>query len=318
MKLKMSVKKLLFVSLCAWLACTSQAHSASNEFSFGVIANPFKVNAEESMLRNAIHETDAENLAFVVVNGIKSNQEPCSDHVFMQRKGLFESAQNGLILSLATDDWSDCRYADDRSAAVERLNRIRDLFFTDEFSFGASKIPLLRQSSSPKFRSYGENMRWEINSILFATINLPANNNNYHLAAGRNNEFEDRLIANRDWLKMLVTYAKLKKLNGIVLFSDANPFSQPQDSSKNTSNKRDGFIETRRLINSLAAKYTGKILLIHNQQNPDQTRVKPISWRGNLGEFSATSGWTKIRVTPKKPTVFSVKTNPLTAKISRQ
>ncbi|MGZ3235793.1 MAG: hypothetical protein ACXWIN_00640 [Burkholderiaceae bacterium] len=290
----------------------SNVFAASSDFSFGVIAYPFRANPDESLLRAAIKASDEDNLAFVVANGIKANVEPCSDNIYTKRRALLDSAQNGLVLSLTANDWSDCKKSSGRSAAVERLNRIRELFFADEFSFGASKIPIMRQSASPRFRSYGENARWEINSMMFATINLPANNNNYLAAAGRNSEFEDRMIANREWLQRLIAYASLKKLHGVVLFCDGNPMSTSADQNI----KRDGFLEIRQQLVASAAKFSGKILIVHNQSNT--TLPTSIKWHGNLGEFGATSGWIKVTVAPSNTALFSVTDNSIEIKTARQ
>lgn len=264
------------------------------------------------MLRATIKATDADNLAFLVANGIKSDAEPCTDDLYARRKALLNSAQNGLILSLAASDWINCKKTNGRSAAIERLNRVRELFFADEFSLGASKIPLMRQSSSPRFRSYGENTRWEINKILFATINLPANNNHYLAAAGRNSEFEDRLIANRDWLQHLIVYASLKKMRGIVLFCDGNPMAP----SKDPHTRRDGFLEIRHQLTMSAAKFHGKILVIHNQSSSISPSV--INWHGNLGEVGTASAWIKVTVTPSSTALFSVSDKPIEIKTAHK
>lgn len=265
-------------------------------------------------MRAAIKASDADNLAFVVVNGIKSGVEPCTDNLYLRRRALLDSAQNGVILSLAGDDWSGCKKDNGRSGAVERLNRIRELFFSDEFSFGASKVPLVHESAMPRFRSYGENTRWEINGMLFATINLPANNNHYLTAAGRNSEFEDRLIANRDWLQRLVHYASNKKLRGIVLFSDGNPLSLPTDKSV----RRDGFLETRRQLIAAAEKFTGKILLVHGQPGSGTTNAQGATAGSNLREVGVTSGWIKVSVNPSNAALFSIIDNPVEIKTMRQ
>jgi len=69
---KISVNKpfLLFLFLCNAIICTSNVSAASNDFSFGVITYPFKTNSDEPLLRAAIKASDADNLAFVVANGI--------------------------------------------------------------------------------------------------------------------------------------------------------------------------------------------------------------------------------------------------------
>jgi hypothetical protein len=299
---------------CSLLAQALPAMAAPRAFDFGVIAHPFRSSPDESMLRKAIAETDADNLAFVVANGIKAGTEPCSDDVYNERKALLDSAKNGLIVSLAASDWTECKRENGRSAAIGRLNRLRELFFADELSMGATRIPLVRQSAIAKFRSYGENARWEFGNVMFATINLPENNNHYLSAAGRNNEFEDRLIANREWLHRVWLYAASKKLGGIVLFCDGNPLVK----SNGPGIRRDGFVETRQQILSLAAKFPGKVLIIHGRTGARPNSPAGILWRGNLGALEVRSPWMKLGVDPSNPALFAVVEEPAEANSSRQ
>ena len=57
---------------------------------------------------------------------------------------------------------------------TERLDALREVFFSDNQSFGKQKIVLKRQSEvMPKHAKYVENRRWTANGILFITINQP-------------------------------------------------------------------------------------------------------------------------------------------------
>ncbi|HZW12442.1 MAG TPA: hypothetical protein VFF81_04540 [Noviherbaspirillum sp.] len=273
----------------------------NDEISFAVISHPVKATADESTLQDAIEHTDEENLAFVVVNGMKAANEPCTDKIYLQRKALLEAAKNGLIVSLAASDWAVCKNENGRSAAIAKLNRVRELFFGDEFSIGATKIPVIRQSMTVKHRSFAENARWEIDDTLFATINIPANNNHYVSDAGRNSEFEDRVVANNDWLYRIFTSATRKKMKAIVLFSDGNPLG----AFRPRTAKRDGYLEVRKQITTVAAKFPGKVLLVHG----DSARASAspaIRWQGNIGEISVGSGWLKISVNHKGAPAFKV------------
>lgn len=300
------MKRQLFcasIILSAALLAVSTAW-AQDGFQFGVIGHTFAGNPDDGVLRHALEESDAANLAFVVVNGVKSANEPCNDELYGARHDLLNAAGNGVIVSLAASDWVGCR---DRSGskAMERLNRMRDLFFSDEFSFGSTRLPLLRQSLTPKFRSYGENARWEVGDILFATINLPAANNHFLLDGGRNSEFEDRQIANRDWLHRLFSLATHKKMKGIVLFADGNPLAQPGQRPFLLQGKRDGFAEARRLLNSLTGEFRGKVLIVHSETLKNETNAR-IVWRRNLGSIGVASGWSKFSVNRGNPALFSL------------
>ena len=297
------------------LSVAGAALAHSGEFSFGVIAQAGQMR-ETAPLRQAIAAADADNLAFVVVNGVKPATEPCSDAIYEQRKNILDKSKNGLMVSLAAGDWTDCQDRQQRPAAVERLNRLRELFFEDEFSLGASRLPLIRQSASTIFRSYAENARWEIDRILFATVNLPANNNNFLPGAGRNSEFEDRQIATREWLERIFSIAQRKKMAGIVLFSDGDAFNLSNQATLFSMNrKRDGYREVRRNLSTLASRFAGKVLLIHGE-NAKENEEPPgaIVWQTNLGVLAAgnagSSGWFKVNVRPAAADLFQVIPDP--------
>jgi hypothetical protein len=322
--MKQRVQHALHVLLTALLisataTLSSPVSAQAMDFSFGVIGQVIKTPHDDSPLAQAIAESDTNNLAFVVANGFKRADESCSDQLYQRRRDLLDSAKNGLILSLASGDWGDCRDASGRSAAVERLSRLRELFFVDEFSLGASKIPVMRQSNALTFRSYVENARWELGNILFAAINLPADNNRYRMEAGRNSEFEDRQIANRDWLRRIFAIATRKKMAGIVLLCDGNPLLKPNAQRLfDSSGKRDGFAEIRQQLISLAGKFPGKVLIIHNRPDSRNARPGDMAWHGNLGDLELGSDWIRLGVKQGNPLMFTVTKGSLDTKETSQ
>ena len=300
------MKRLLLAALaCSMTMQAAPAKAQPEALSFGVIGHAFRKSADEALLRRAIAETDADNLGFVVVNGVKSAGEPCSDAVYEQRLALLSKAKNGIVLSLAGSDWADCRRENGRPAAMERLTRVRDVYFQDEMSFGATRLVLTRESTTTKFRSYAENARWDMGNIVFATVNLPAPNNHYLTDAGRNGEFEDRLIANRYWLDRVFTFATRENRSGVVLFCDGNPaVHSERNSARAPDGARDGFFEIRRQIARHAASFPGKVLVVHGGS---ARPVKPaIVWKANLGALEVADGWVKVDVTPGSPVLFEL------------
>lgn len=282
-------------------SATAQANTDS--LSFGVIGHATGSNRGDSSLQATISLSDKKNLGFVVTTGIKSNAEPCSDALYSERKTLFDGAQNAILVSLAASDWVNCTDEHGKTTAEERLTSLRDLFFSGDFSLGASRLPLIRQSSTPRFRAYPENVRWELGDILFATVNLPAGNNHYLNAAGRNSEFEDRQIATLHWLQRLFLYANYKKLHGIVLFSDGNPLRLPSE----LHGRHDGFKEVRQKLKILSKGFAGKVLIVHGQTiiRSDAT-IPRIDWQGNLGVIAARNGWLQINIDDSDRQLLSV------------
>ncbi|HWT71311.1 MAG TPA: hypothetical protein VN361_03905 [Oxalicibacterium sp.] len=309
--MKKNLSTLLFcASLLPLLATAGNDNVA--RFSFGVIAKPLNSHTDSTLLKESLAESDADNLAFVVVNGIKPGNEPCTDTVYQERKSLFDTAKNGLVVSVAASDWATCRDGK-RSIAFEQMSRLRDMFFSGDFSFGDSKIVLARQSAMPKFRNYSENMRWRINDVVFATLNLPANDNNYTNAAGRNSEYEDRQIANSDWLQRIFITAKVNKLDGIVLFCDGDPLIRAEHSLFFSSDsRRKGFADIRKQILAGAAKFHGKILIVHNDDAARHASAgKGIIWHGNIGTLHVDGPWRKVTVDASQPALFSLASQPM-------
>lgn len=294
------MKYLFRFMMIVFLSAASLARAEAT-FSFGVIASGSSWANEDNALREALQRSEKSNLAFIVAQGIKTSAHACTDDVFERRRNLFESSKHGVVVSLAANDWSDCETQGDPSSAVGKLTRVRELFFTNEFSFGATKIPVIRQSTEARFHSFVENARWEIGNVMFATVNLPSDNNHYVLAAGRNGEFEDRLVANREWLRRVFTHAGLRNAEAIVLFSDANPLARQSNA------KRDGYVEMRRHLLSMATRFEGKVLIVHAQGGSAMTPT--INWRGNIGEIGVSRGWTKIRMDPTHPALFTPSTS---------
>lgn len=281
------------------------ARAGSGAFRFGVIGHAFQHGPDDAVLARAIAATNRAGLAFVVATGVKAGEESCGDKLYNRRRDLLNASGPPMIVALAASDWSDCRNSQGKSAAIERLGRLRDVFFADSMSLGNRKIALTRLSSSASFRGYAENALWEHGHVLFATINLPANNNHFLPEAGRNSEFEDRLVANRAWLKRLFAMAQQHKLDGLALFSDGDVGAlEPHRLAPGL--RQDGFAEVRRQIAALARGYAGKVLLV-DTQGQDGKDGAAIAWRDNIGHLSLRAPWVEIAVDPGGPALFAVR-----------
>lgn len=280
----------------------------TRDFSFAIIGHTASNDTGDEDLKRAIAEANRSEPAFVLSTGIKSYEEACSDRLYTERRDMMNTSERPLVLLLAGSDWTDCRSSNGRSNAIERLNRIRELYFSDNESLGMKHIMVSRQSSIPKFRSYAEHMHWEQDKILFATINLPAKNNHFRMEAGRNSEYEDRMVANRAWLQRLFTWAKRRKLEAVVLVSDGEIGAHiEQGFFSRLAAKKDGFTETRRIVRGLAEKFPGKVLLIDSQK-PAEGKAPSIQWTGNIGHVGLAAEWAEIRVAPGSATVFTLAT----------
>lgn len=274
---------------------------------FAIVGHGF-TDGSDKRLKTALADNDDSTVAFLVVTGIKGAGEPCTDKLYQRRRELIDEARRPVVVLPAGSDWTECRNSAGRTNAIERLNRIRELFYGEPNTLGARKLPLTRQSMSPRFRTYAENAHWSVGKVLYATVNMPANNNHYLNEAGRNSEYEDRLVANRFWLNRLFAIARRDRLEALVLFSegDVKALSQPTGLRallRSAVPDNDGFAEPRRLILSLAQKFPGKVLLV----NGTRVRAKPaIEWRGNVGHLAAGADALEVLVDPDAKNLFRV------------
>ncbi len=300
-------------------ALTEAAGYAPQPFSFVAIGDLPYNSAEADLLQQMLEQIAQDNSAFILHAGdIKSGTEPCADELLEARKTLLNQARQALILVPGDNDWTDChRAAAGQHDPVERLQRLRELFFDDDYALGQEKLRLIRQSEMAKFRRYRENVRWEYQSVLFVGLNLPGSNNNYQSAGGRNGEFEDRLIANRIWLQRAFALAQQKHLPALVLLIQANP-----NFERTAIKGHDGYREFRQQLRTLVSQYDGQVLLIHGDSHHHQVNQplknaqgKPLKNFTRVEVFGSPfiNQWVRVRVRPGKRNVFEIETRTLAA-----
>ncbi len=282
-----------------WLALSAVTAAQAEPVRVGVLMHTASNASDDAALRSALDHAQEEKPSFLVVNGLKGTSEPCRERLFRQRKALLEAAPLPVFLSMAGTDWTSCRDRQGRPAASFWLNLLREQLYGDISWNGSKQVPLKRQSEIPAFRGYAENTRWALQGVVFATLHLPADNNHFVPAAGSNSEFEDRLTANRDWLRRLGTRAQATRAGAIVIFSDGQAF--PARSA--AGNGRDGFTETRAALRALAEKSSAPVLLVQGSTQADGGRIQRT---GKLFYTTLPQGLSQLVIDTDAPMPFSV------------
>lgn len=295
----------LMAAAPAAMARHDKAAARKGEFTVALIGHNFRNGEGDTEFRRLLAEAGRSEPSFIIATGIKSTSEACSDRLYQERRAMMNVAERPLVLLPAGSDWTGCRNSNGKSNAIERLNRIREIFFPEPEALGARKLAVNRQSAIPKFRDYAENAYWEHEKILFVTLNVPAKNNHYLTEAGRNSEYEDRMVANRAWLHRAFLTAKRKKLPGMVLVMEGDISAHvEQGFFARLSQKKDGFTETRRLVRTLAEKYQGQLLLVDSQKKDKAAAA--IEWNKNVGHLALGADWTTLRVIPGSASLFTL------------
>jgi hypothetical protein len=234
-------------SLCAALAAGA---AAAAEFTFAAFGDTPYSHDEEARFPDLIAELNRQQLAFVVhVGDFKSANARCSDELFLQRRDWFNYFHHPLVFVPGDNEWSDCRR---RFAGgyepLERMRKLRELFFGDGRSLGQVRLALERQPGA-----YPEHARWQHERLLFVTLNVPGGANNARLMP---EEFRARNAAVIEWLADSFHRARDEALPAVVVIMHANPWAAPAGH----------YFGYRELLSALAREaraFSGSILLVH-------------------------------------------------------
>jgi hypothetical protein len=206
----------------AWLAALLLAVTGlaqADIYRFALIGDvPYSARERRELPRmlEAIANSQVDLIAHI--GDIKSGGDRCDDGVFEDRYRLFNAARVPFVFVPGDNEWTDCeRQSNGAYDPLERLGKLRSLFWPDAYSLGQRKIRLEQQPGS-----YPEHARFRLGPVLFVTLNIPGGNN-YGLAGEPSAEFLARNPVVLNWLKDSFALARQEKLAGIVLLFQADP-----------------------------------------------------------------------------------------------
>jgi hypothetical protein len=269
------------------------------DFTFAALGDTPYSAEEEPRFIGIIAELNREKLAFVVhVGDFKAAIARCSDELFLQRKEWFELIHHAFVFVPGDNEWTDCtRTWGGGHQPLERLRKLRELFFNGASSLGQRPVRLVRQRETTRgAHDYPEHARWMHERVLFVTLNAPGPDNN---ARAMPEEFSRRSAAIRDWLEEGFRLARDRSLRGVVVVMHANPWLLP-------GRPRRGFGELLATLTAVTRTFAGEVLLVHGDTH--QYRVdRPLREPANgapLANFmrvevfgSPFVNWVRIRVT---------------------
>jgi hypothetical protein len=214
----------LLSSHCIIAALTLPAPAAATSFTFAAIGDvPYGQPDELGGLAQRINRAAP---AFTIhVGDIKSGSSPCNDEAFATVRRLFDEFEQPLVYTPGDNEWTDChRRSCGQYDPLERLDKLRTMFFASEHSFGKRKLALQSQASQAGFGKYVENRRWSMGKVSFVTLHLVGSNNNWQPELPSVSEYAGRDDANIAWLRDSFARAKARKDVAIVLAMQADTF----------------------------------------------------------------------------------------------
>jgi hypothetical protein len=302
------------------VAASQEAALQDSGFEFAIIGDlPYNAQ-EEAKFPELVAAINRTNVAFVVHNGdFKSGSSPCTDALFSQRHELFRTFKHPLIYIFGDNEWTDCHRSG--SDPLERLAKLRELFSQANTSLGQSPLSLKRQSDTPRFSKFRENIRWRVGRIVFIGFNIPGSNNNYpttrrgNATVGNIEEYTERNAANLAWMRESFAVATQDGSPGVILFIQGNPFPfSPNDSNLN------GFEEFLVALEEETLKFAKPVVLAHGDSHyfrvdkplprpdPDGYRRQRIMNFTRVENFGSPDvGWVRGIVDLRDPALFSFK-----------
>lgn len=282
------------LKFCSALIFCIVAQSTRADFTFAAFGDTPYIEDEDSRFIGLIAEINREAPAFSVhIGDFKSGGSPCTDILFMQRREWFALFHQPLIYTPGDNEWTDCHRAlGARYEPLERLQKLRTLFFSDNYSLGQRKVTLTRQSTA-----YPEHARWEHEDIVFATLNVPGGNNNVRMP----DELAARGKITEVWVTGTFALARAQSRSAVVIAMQANPLG------------RDGrvgshYASLMNTITSESMNFKGEVLLIHGDTHHyrmDQPFMDPRTNRAllNLTRLEVFGypfvNWVRVRVTQR-------------------
>jgi hypothetical protein len=203
------------------------------------------------------------------VGDFKSGSTLCSDEeskVQLGHFGLFDSA---LVYTPGDNEWTDCHRANNGAYdPLERLQALRSVFFPAGLSLGKSPLAVKNQSASmPAFANFVENLRWQHQDVVFATVHIVGSNNNFEARDPRAvAEFFEREKANAAWIREAFAAAAQAQAKALVFAMQADVFEAKSlwDDFPANSGFRNSIGET---LLPLVAQANIPVLLIHGDSH---------------------------------------------------
>jgi hypothetical protein len=298
---------LLCLVLLAAGCATRPTHP--DAFAFAIMGDTPYSEAEEAQFAAMMARLDAQPLAFAVHVGDFKGGGSCSDALYARRRAQLDASAHPLVLTPGDNDWTDCRGA--REDPLERLARLRQVFFADRFSLGRRRLELFVQQGCLREGPLGcecaalpENRFWSRAGVRFVTLHVVGSNNNVGFDAANDREARCRDEANAAWLEHVLRASERSETRALVIILHANP----------VDGRRAVYRELVQRIAQASRRLAKPVLMIHGDTHVQR---EDMPFKDSLGNVltgitrletfgSPFVGWIHVTVDPDDPQVFRI------------
>jgi hypothetical protein len=293
---------------------------------------------------NLIADMNSYNLAFTAHDGdLKAgNSTPgsvtpttCSNALYAQALGYFNSLKAPAIFTPGDNDWTDCdRPSNGGYSSRERLDYERAVLFGTSSSLGQNQIQQEVQTDALCLGVSGpvpcvENRRWTYGGVTYATINIQGSCNNLCDTAPDSAEWAARNQADIAWMQSTFAEANAKGSAAVMLITQADPGWDLSDGTRaplrdpktlaETDGQPDGFQSFLLALRDQVIAFRKPVAYVHGdshyfrvdkpfqnalgQRLENFTRVE--TFGDNQGNGNNDVNWLMVTVSPRNREVFS-------------
>jgi hypothetical protein len=283
-------------------------------FAFAVLGDAPYYPWEDLQFKLVLRALEANDLSFIIDVG-DIFWHPCSDDLYLQTLERFNQLRHPVIYTPGDNEWTDCwEPGSGNYAPLERLNRIRQIFFADPSnSLGRNHLSLVSQSSRESFGEFVENARWIRHGIVFATVDIVGSNNAMERFPARTATDDvaskARTEAAAKWVHEAFEEARALSASAVVISFHANAsLEEPDEPDRHFF---DPFISS---VEEETEKFARPVLLAHGDGHiytVDHPLIRRTTGRllENLTRLqvpgSPQVGWVKVIVSPGADNPFA-------------
>lgn len=244
--------------------------AAAEPFTFVAMGDmPYRLPDDYAGYERLIAAVNKAQPAFTIhVGDIKSGSSPCTDEFFQKIAGYLASHEHPLVYTPGDNEWTDChRKPAGGFDPLERLARLRGMFFTGPHSLGKVAMPLERQADlMPEHGELVENSRWAHEGVLFATVHAVGSNNGFERNEAAAAEFFRRDAGNVAWIADTFRKAAEAGAPAVVFAFQADPLFHVEPTSVE-SYASSGFHGMLQAFREGAEVFARPVLLIHGDSH---------------------------------------------------
>ena len=293
---------------------------------------------------NLIADMNSQDLEFTAHDGdLKAgNSTPnsttpttCSDALYVQALGYFNSLKAPAIFTPGDNDWTDCdRASNGGFSSLERLDDERLVFFSTPFSLGQHHLFQQVQLTPTCLGVSGnvpcvENRRWRVGRVTYATLNIQGSCNNLCDTLPDPAEYAARNAADIAWMQETFAEAKEHHSVAVMLISQGDPGFDATDGTRGplrnpktlaeTDGQPDGFQTFLLALRDEVVAFEKPVAYVHGdshyfridkpflnslgQRLENFTRVE--TFGDNQGNGTNDVNWIKVLVDSHSREVFS-------------